>query len=129
MIGAAATAHVHADDVTAGGERAGCVADDVLRTRGALKAVNEDDSEAATADFHRLPVAVAEDLRGAVLVDGAFDFDEERFGFREGKVAREEVAGEGLQVTVAQIAPRNEGRHERGNGVDGQLDGFRLGEE
>jgi len=33
MVRAAATAHVHADDVAAGGERTGRIADDVLRTR------------------------------------------------------------------------------------------------
>jgi len=89
--------------------------------------VDKDNGGLLAADFRRLPVAVAEDLGGAVFVDGAVDFDEEGFRFGNGDIARKEVACECLQMTVAEEAARDEGwrelrdRHRRNR--------WRLGEE
>jgi hypothetical protein len=56
----------------------------------------------------RLPVALTEDLGRAVAGDGAFDFDEEGLRFGQSQTAGQEVAGEGLEVAVAQPAAGNE---------------------
>ena len=118
-FGAAAVAHVHADDVRAALPELVCVADDVLRVGGAFEAVDDDGGGAGGADIFGLPVAVAEDLAGDLAGGGGRDFDELLFGGREGVGAGEIVAGDGLQVAVGEIAAGLEVFDVRGDGFKG----------
>ena len=53
-----------------------------------------------------LPVALAENLAGDLRAAGGADFNELGDGWREMVLAGEEVAGDGLQVTVGEPATR-----------------------
>ena len=61
-LGAAAVAHVHADDVAARAPQLVGVADDVLRVRRTFETVHDDGGWPRCADLLRLPVALAENL-------------------------------------------------------------------
>jgi hypothetical protein len=104
IFGAAAVAHIHADDVAAGVPELVGVADDVLRAGGAFEAVDDDGCRARGADNGGLPVAVAEDLAGHLVVGGRGDFDELGFGRREVVFAGEIVAEDGLEMAVGEEA-------------------------
>ncbi len=103
-LGAAAVAHIHADDVAAGEPEFVGVADDVLRTGGAFEAVDDDGGGARGADVGGLPVAVTEDLAGHLIVGGRGDFDELVFGGRKVVFAGEIVADDGLEVAIGEEA-------------------------
>jgi hypothetical protein len=104
LLGVAAVAHVHADDVGAGLPELVGVADDVLGLRGAFEPVDDDGGGAGGADLERLPVAVAEDLAVDLVLGGGGDFDEDGFGRREAVFAGQIVAGYGLEVAVREEA-------------------------
>ncbi len=97
VLGAAAVAHVHADDVAAGEPELVGVADDVLRVGGAFETVDDDGGRAGGAARDELPVAVAEDLAGHLIVGRGGDFDQLGFGWREVVFAGEIVAEDGLE--------------------------------
>ena len=107
-LGAAAVAHVHADDVAAGAPQFVGIADDVLRVRGAFEAVEDDDGGPRRPLRQRLPVAVAEDLAGDLAAARGRDFDELSDGRGKSVVAAKEVAEDGLQVAVGEEAARLE---------------------
>ncbi len=113
-FGAAAVAHVHADDVEAGAPHLVGVADDVLRLRRAFEAVEDDDGEARGADLLGLPVAVAEDLAGDLVARGGGDFDELGGEGRQVVAAAEIVAEDGLEMAVREPGARVEGRGSEG---------------
>jgi len=46
-------------------------------------------------------------------LDAGFDFDEARLGWRKSDAAREEEAGQGLPMSAAQAAARDESRRFR----------------
>jgi len=98
----AAVAHVHADDVAAGAPELVGVADDVLRVGGTFETVDDDDRGAIGALGQGLPVTLAEYLAGDLGAVRGRDFYELPRGWRKMAGAREEVAGDGLQVAVAE---------------------------
>ena len=103
-----AVAHVHTDDVAASRPEFVGVADDVLRVGGAFESVHDDGSGAGGADAFWLPVAVAEHLAGDLMFGRGGDFDELSFSRGEAVRAREVVAEDGLQVSVAHETSRGE---------------------
>ena len=95
-FGAAAVAHVHADDVHAGGQGARGDALDVAGIGRALETVHQHRGEPRGALRLRLPMAMAENAAGV----GGIDFD----GFGDGRQAKrgpgKKVADDGLQMAV-----------------------------
>ena len=106
VLGAAAVAHVHADRVTARLEELVGVAEDVLGAGGAFKAVEDDGGGCLRAVGSRLPVAVAEDLGGDLVVGGGRDLDQDGLGRAEVVGASEEVPGDRLEMSVRKEAAR-----------------------
>ena len=117
-LGPAAVAHVHADDVAAGLPELVGVADDVLRVGGAFESMHDDGGRARGANVFGLPVAVAEDLAGDLVLGGRRDFDELRLGGGQAVGARQIVAEDGLQMAVAQKTPRMEVGGLNGDGFE-----------
>jgi len=107
-IGASAGAHVHADDVESGGQRARGIADDVFGIRRAFEAMDQNDRQPLATNLRRLPMTVAQHLTGTVAGYRIVDFDQQRFGFRQGDFAWQEISGQRLQMAVAHPAPGNE---------------------
>ena len=104
VVGAAAVAHVHADNVAPCGPGAGTDAEDVAGVRRALEAVDQDQGETTGSDRLRLPMAVAE---YAARIGGV-DFD--CFSCRGEAQGRAgiEVADDGLQMAAGQAAAGDE---------------------
>ena len=101
-LGAAAVAHVHADNVHAGSPGARGDAPHVARIGRAFEAVHEHRREPGGAHRFRLPMAMAEDAAAI----GGIDFD----GFGDGgqmkRGTREKVANDGLQMAVREPGMR-----------------------
>ena len=121
IVAAAAVAHVHANDVGARTPELVRVANHVLRVRRAFQAMHHDRRWPLGAHLRRLPVALAQDLRRDLSVARGRDFDKHRHRRRQIVCTRQEVAEDGLHVTVAQEASWHEGprfkrsRSNRGN--------------
>ena len=115
-LGAAAVAHVHADDVAARAPQLVRVADDILRVRRAFEPMHDDGRGPRRANLLRLPVAMAENLARDLVRGRRRDLDQLRFGCRQAVDARQIVAGDGLQMSVAQKTPRTKLRGVSGDG-------------
>ena len=117
LLGAAAVAHVHADHVHARQPRLAAGADHVRGFARAFEAVHDHGGQRTVL----LPVAVAAHLHA--VGDG----EEAALGFGQQVAARQEMAGEGLDVAAAQTASRHEIIAQacmlRANGVAGFLRG------
>ena len=103
-VGAAAVALIHAHHVHASGERfLGCAAE-ILRIARTLKAVDRDHGErvAPGCDRARLPVA------GAAHPNSGSNLNQPFFSRRKRDRAREQMAGNGLEVAVADAPTRTE---------------------
>ena len=110
-IGAAAVAHVHADDVHARGESAHGDAPHVAGIGRAFEAVHQHRGETRSALRFRLPMAMAENAAGV----GGIDFD----GFSDSGQAKrgtgKKVADDGLQMAVGEPGMGLEGSEPGGN--------------
>ncbi len=106
-FGAAAVAHVHADDVHPRGPGFVRRPNDVLRFARAFESVDEDDREGLLA--LRLPVAAAQHF------DVRLDAEQARLGCGQQVAARQQPARDRLRVGAAQQAMRHEwiGRRSR----------------
>ena len=93
------------------------VADDVLRVRRAFEAVDDERGGALGAHRGGLPVALAEDLGGDLRAARGGNLDKLGDGRGQMILAREEVAGDGLQVAVGEPAARVKRRKLRGPGA------------
>ncbi len=101
----AAVPLIHADDIHAGGQALG---GDPLHVGGiarALKAVDDDDRQSILPVA--LPVAMDENL------NAGFHLDVSRLGWGQRRAAGEEEAGQGLPMSAAEAAPRDESRQFR----------------
>ncbi|GGH06809.1 hypothetical protein GCM10011586_23740 [Silvibacterium dinghuense] len=80
--------------------------------------MHDDQREPVASHLFGLPVAMAEQMRRSVYGfavdhDWTFDLEQQLFRFRQGEAARDEVAGEGLDVAVAQAGIRHKGLQPR----------------
>src|SRR5882757_8941532 len=113
LLGATTVAHIHADNVASGAPELVGIADDVLGVRRALETVDDDGRGTCGAHFRWLPMAMTENLARYLIAGRGGDFDQLGHGRGELVGARQEVADDGLEVTV-----REEAAGLKGEGVE-----------
>ena len=105
--------HIHADNVAAGFQSARRVPQHIRGRGGSFEPVNDDHSQPFAPDLSGLPMAVAQHETRSVSGRGRFDLDELALRLGQRIIARQKVADDGLQMAVAQKAPRLKWTHPR----------------
>jgi len=101
-LGAAAVAHIHADDVATSTPELVRIADHVLRVRRAFQSVHDDGGRSRRANLDRLPMTLAEHLACDLACSRGRDLDKLWLGWWQTIRTRQIVAGNSLQVAVAE---------------------------